>query len=295
MKRLWVCFGIIIWLLAGRPSTAEAGLLFGADGRGGNPSTLYTINPTTGAATAVGAIQVGNARLAISGLAFDTATNTLYGATAPRQNGGGAPNELVKINTSTGAATPVGFFGVSISDLTFDTKTSTLFGWSGRVGGSSLQSINPATGQATQIGFSNTIAGGAGLAANSAGTLFMVPGSSSGPLDTVNKTTGQATTVANLSGAPSPFNPMFALAFDENDVLFGLNGDFLVTINTSTGAMTSHGEITHNGTPVSAMDAIAFAPQPNVVPEPATLMVSGIGGVGLVWLGAWRRRRQRVA
>jgi hypothetical protein len=274
------------------PGTARAGaILFGADGRGGNPSTLFNINPTNGVATPIAAILGGGHGLAISGLAFDSANNTLYGATAPRQNGGGVATELVAIDPKTGAATLVGGLGRSISDLTFDATTGTMFGWSGRTSGNSLVTINLTTGLATQVGNSGITDAGAGLAANSTGTLFLVPGSSNGALDTVNKLLGSVNFVANLTGAPSP-GPLFALAFDAHDTLFGVNNGFLVTINTTTGAVTNQGQVLNNGSPVINLDAIAFGPGgQTAAPEPATLTLCGIGAVGLAF-GAWRRRQR---
>jgi len=62
-------------------------------------SALYTLNPSTGLLTAVGA---PTPYLQITGLAYDQASGTMYGV-AP-----GAPATLLTINLSTGVATPVG-------------------------------------------------------------------------------------------------------------------------------------------------------------------------------------------
>ena len=58
----------------------------------------------------------------VNGLAFDPNTNTLYGSDT-------TTNELLTINTSTGAATSVGPLGFPfVNGLAFDPNTNTLYG-----------------------------------------------------------------------------------------------------------------------------------------------------------------------
>ena len=77
-----------------------------------------TINTTTGAATAVGALGFG----VVYGLAFDPNTNTLYGSNI-------AFDQLITINTTTGAGMVVGPLGFGVvSGLAFDPTTNTLYG-----------------------------------------------------------------------------------------------------------------------------------------------------------------------
>lgn len=123
-------------------------------GGGGSPSTLETVNPTTGMNVVIGPTGILNP---ITGLAYDTTTNTMYGVV-----GGGAPAQLVTINLGNGSA--------NVGPLLFDTVTGAQLDRVGSIefasdgvlyGGMGtnsilnpgwLFSINPATGASTFIG-----------------------------------------------------------------------------------------------------------------------------------------------
>jgi hypothetical protein len=265
--------------LSGR---ARADVLFAADGEHGNAATdLYTLDPATGAKVAT----IGPIGFAVSSLSVNPITGVLYGDSAPRSN---SPRQLITINPFTGAGTLVGPLGVTVDSIAFD-HDGTLYGWSGRISGSSLYTINTATGAATKVGTSGITDTGAGMAIDPSGRLFLTSGGASGPLRTVDKSTGAVTTVATLSGAPIGTGAMKSLSFDRSGTLFGVNlaeggpgnpgapgASFLVTINTTTGAVTSL------GASIPGLDAIAFQ---LTVPEPSplALVVSG----GTIGLAAW--------
>ncbi len=74
---------------------------------------------------------------------------------------------------------------------------------------------------------------------------------------------------------------IFCAAKNAQATLFGVDSGTLFTINTSTGAATSIG---FNGI---GFDGLAFSN--NIVPEPGTLALFGLGLLGL---GVMRRRRK---
>src|SRR5476649_2876964 len=122
---------------------AGAQLLFTATGSNGVNGNLFIINPATAAATLVGPILVGATPVSLTGLAVQPGTGVLYGSIA-----NGSPNlanNLITINTATGAATVVGPFGIAqgTPDLAFN-AAGTLFGWNRTT--NSLVTINLATG-----------------------------------------------------------------------------------------------------------------------------------------------------
>lgn len=130
----------------------------------------------------------------VRGIAFDTNTNTLYGADINT-------NSLYTINTNTGSATLVGALGVTnIRALAFDSNTNTLYGsHSPGRGPDNLITINTTTGAATTIGSIGSFPI-VGLAFDpEANTLY-------GTLDkitliTINTTTGAGSTVGNYETA----------------------------------------------------------------------------------------------
>jgi hypothetical protein len=116
-------------------------------------SSLYTINPSTGASTLIGVITTA----IVTDLAIDP-SGSLF---AWDLTDGG----LMTVNTTTGAGTLVGLTGQpQITGLTFD-PSGNLFG-----GFSSLYSVNKATGSTTLIG---------PLGSNVYGLAFAVPEPSS--------------------------------------------------------------------------------------------------------------------
>jgi hypothetical protein len=272
---------VVTWLalaigVAGQ--TRAASVLYGATGSNGVNGELVILNPATGAVTTdVGPlVDASGKHYGLTGLAFSPSTGVLYGSTANASPT--APGTLVTINPATGLVAQVGSFGVvsTMADLTFDPTTGALYGWQAARGDSSLYSINPTTGAGTRVGPSGVtgIPGGGGLAANAAGTLFVSPNGETGDLDIINHTTGLATTVATLTGAPLPGGAINAMAFDSDGTLYGSDSDqaitatlHLVTINTTTGAITDRGATLDN------LDAIAF----RTIPEPPSVVSATLG------------------
>jgi HAMP domain-containing protein len=169
----------------------------------------------------------------IKGMAFDPATNTLYGSSA---NDG----YLVTLCTeddwsSFGAAKDIGPTGFwSITGLAFDSKTRTLYGLDSTQG--QLIKINTITGTGTIVGAVGIEC--FGLAFDSiTGTLY----GSGNQLIKVNTATGKGTVIGPLG-----FEDVRGLAFDnKTGILYGIDSQTnqLLTIDTKTGAGTPVGPI----------------------------------------------------
>lgn len=244
---------VLIGAIAGAvtPSAGAGGGTFGSQGvlyaaaGGGAASNLYSVDSSTGTATAIGPTGV-----ALTGLAVDPTTGIMYGATTP--NSPVSPLSLVTINTTTGAATLVGSFalqvgGSAIADLAFN-ASGQLYGW--EEGPDDLASINKSTGAATVVGPSGFSTAGDGESFDSNGVLWDMSKGETGALWNVNTTTGAVTTVATLSNSPNGSGDMNAATFGcDGATLWAIDGgdhgagspSWLVTVNTSTGVMTSHG------------------------------------------------------
>src|SRR4051812_24954926 len=208
MGHRFLCL-LVIFLVAVATRTCNAGLLFGAVGGNTQDAHLYVLNPATGAfVTDVGSLVDGsNAHFAVTGLAFDPANGTLYGASSSVSPT--LPGYLVQIDPGTAVVTTIGafdpVFGTPMTDLTFNPQTGVLYGWSGTFD-HALYSVNTFTGIATKVGTDVRLdSGGGGLAANASGTLFVTPDgvrqdtSTTPTLRTTDKITGDTTIVAPLS------------------------------------------------------------------------------------------------
>jgi hypothetical protein len=272
--------------------SAQSQTLYVAPGSGGVAGNLYTVDPGSGAATIVGPLLVGAAPIALTGMAFDPTTNTLYGITSVQSPN--IPRHLVRINRSTGAAIDVGALGIGGADLAF-AANGTLYMSSGQA--TNIYTVNTATGVATLLGATGVSNVGSALAINAAGTAFFAGNGASGALSTINLATGAATPGPLLTGAPIPGGAggsINSMKFDAGGNLFAVNNrnavvpDFLVRIDTTTGAVTTVGPL-----PL-AIDALAFGPavEPFSVPTlgqwalvALALMLAATGAVAL-------RRRQ---
>jgi len=164
----------------------------------------------------------------VTGIDFDPTTGILYGVT----NG---PGRLLVLDVTTGAGTVIGSTGAQIPDITFD-PAGTLYGWSSF--DDDLVTIDLGTGQATIVGECSCPTGLTGLAADSAGTLYM---KSFETLHVLEPSTG---TIVSTTPIP-PFETSNPLEFDPRDVLFsGLrtgDGFSLRTLDQGTGELTSLG------------------------------------------------------
>ena len=127
---------------------SSSGTLFGAawNSTGGE---LWTINPTNAAQTFVGTITGCTGNNFVAGIGFSP-SGTLFGS----RGGSGGVEDLVTLNKSTAACTPIGSGSGganNIADIVFDLSSGTLFGVTGG-SDSQLLTINPVTGAETMIG-----------------------------------------------------------------------------------------------------------------------------------------------
>jgi hypothetical protein len=256
--------------------------LYAATGSGGATGNLYIVDPATATAVTVGPILAGGLPIAITGLAFDPTSGLLYAITS--NSSPNIPRHLVTINRVTAAATDIGALGIGGADIAFGAD-GTLYMSSGNA--TSLFTVNKTTGVATVVGPTGTGDSGSGLSIDSSARAFFSGTSSTGTLDRLNLATGAATIGPTMNG---PGANVGALAFNSGGGLFGaLVGapSVLVTINTSSGAVTTVGNLPAN------IDAMAFSPPPVGVPTLSEWSVLAL--VLLLALTAFVAMRRRIA
>ena len=133
-------------------------------------------------------------------------------------------------------------------------STGALYGWLARTP-YNLVSINLTTGLATSIGPAGPSTEGGGLAFSPGGVLYV--DNTKNVLRTVNKTTGVTTDGPTINPIQ---DKMGALAFNSAGTLFGSDDTLynLVTIDTTTGLVTTIGPLPHSSFTSEHIDALAF-------------------------------------
>jgi hypothetical protein len=234
---------LVVVSFASSGSSATSAVLYAAYGGPATVSDLYLVNPGNAALASVGPIG-----FSVTGLAVHPSTGVLYGVTA----GGGSAStrKLITVNKTTGAGTVVGSLGLKIADIAFD-ASGQLWGWSET--GDDLASINITTGAATIVADSGFGTYGDGMSFDKNGVLYAMIDGSDDALYTINTTTGHPTSVATLSGSPNGGSAVNSASFgcDGSTLYAGDGGDgdpvYLVTVNTSTGEITSLGQLSAGG------------------------------------------------
>ena len=234
---------------------------------------LYTINPTTGAATLVTGISESVSLTGASFLGGDLFACDVFG-------GGGL--YIGTVNITTGVYTGVGDQDGSINwhGLASDESAGLLYSID-IDDGNKLKSMTP-TGTITTIGTGAGI-GGRGMAYDDANDILYATGG--GSLYTVS-TSGGAATLIGAMGLGITGNRI-GLAYDEDtNTLYANSGDTqsLYTLNVGTGAAVLVGL---NNVGNAVVDGLAWYSGPDVIPEPTTLALLGLG------LAAVARRRRR--
>jgi PEP-CTERM motif len=156
---------------------------------------------------------------------------TIYGSA---YNGPGGAASLYSIDSSTGAAAPVGAIGFNqVGALGFNPVNGVLYG-EGRdaTGAEVLIKINTTNGAGTLVGALGITSFVQDISFRSDGALFAY---SAGNIITINTSTGHATLVGN-GGQGFPLGN--GLAFSASGTLYTANESYLGTVNTSTGAIT---------------------------------------------------------
>jgi hypothetical protein len=242
------------------------------------PSTLYNINAETGAATPIGSgIGFGG----VSALDFSNG-GTLYGV-GTDSNG---VQDLITINTTTGAGTIVGPTGVPaddhFQDIAFRHADDALFGYED----GEMYTFNITTGVATDLGnVGDGFPSGNGLAFSPFDTLYKADYAD---LWTIDQTTG-AGTVAESMTYPEDGDEVNGMKFDlASGVLYASvrrtsdGSSYLGTVDVDNG------NVAEIGPTVTGLTAVGLAIA--LIPEPGTFTLVGIGLVGS--LLALRRRRK---
>jgi hypothetical protein len=253
-------------------AVAPTGNVFGAAHAQRGPSTLYSIDRSTGAATAVGPIGFNQ----VGAMDFHPATGVLY-ATAVRPSD--ATPVLITINPATGVGSEVGPTGISdrVADVSFRTDgTLFLFNVDGGEESFGIFVVNLSSGAATLVGLTGTtdFGGGNGIAFDAADVLFHSNEARSYRLDTG---TGAATLIAEMQHPAScDFGRVAAADLERS------SGSFVATIMCGSGESTrstlfgtvnyQSGVVSAIGQTVTGLDAIAVRNPPGSEQPPATTL-----------------------
>jgi len=208
-------------------------------------SDLYSVDPATAATT-----SRGGTGYAITGLAQDPTTGTLYGVSNAKSPI--APTTLLTIDPATGSATQVGPLGLIIADITFNSQGQ-LFGWSEE--NDQVASIDKATGAATEIGTNEVGTYGSGSAFDLNDNYWLLPegegggtAGQEGGYFTIDTATGIPTLRGKLTPLDENESSISAAAFDcARTTLFATVNNFgeppanLVTVDLATGALANKG------------------------------------------------------
>jgi hypothetical protein len=263
-------------------SAAAVPVLYGAAYSGPDGlSTFYSVDATSGAATAIGAIGFQR----VSGMDFHPGTGVLY-AVGERNDGSNVP-VLITISLTTGAGTEVAtlnggathVFGDAYSDISFRSDGA-LYAY--LEPGDGLGTIDLGTGALTQIDYTGVSGAGNGIAFSSGDVLHHA---NEAALHSLDQFTAAASQIAALTYPPlQTFPRVNAMDFDPatGALYAAVRRDFaiyLATIDPVTGLVTQIGA-SQNG-----LDALAVF----TVPEPGVLALLAAAALGLA------RRRQSSA
>lgn len=285
--------------LAGTSSTLYGTTAFGG-AAGFAAGSLYTITPTSGAATLVGLLAEpwgGGVGGGCGAIDFHPMTGVLYGICFDSVVGDA---KLVTISTSTGAITSVIGTGLgtmrTIMDMSFHPTSGILYAVGFEPTGTTIELwiVSLAAGTAASPsgaeigpGFAALFAAGNAMAFNSAGTLFISnAGLTANDLYTISLTTEVATLVGTALPyigypAPATFHRNNAGDFDPALAVFAVTtnsagGGAIVPNHLGANAVAGSGwtapaGTSFIGTTAAKMDGLAF--------QPATMML--IGGEGI--------------
>lgn len=250
-------------------ATAHAGLLYSIRE---SDNFLVSIDTNTLAYTVIGATGVGGD---FGGLGYDQGSDTLYWIP------GRSNNALYTLNRGTGAATLVGTHGINdLFGLEFDSGSGQLYGTQFS-GGSGFFRLNTLTGTATTInaGMANQIGG---LAFDSTRNRLIGMEDGAGDLYEIDRTNGAQTLLFD-----GDFVNDSGLAYDRDlDRLWDIDWSGNLYSYDLAGVIARTTRI--SDLPGGPHDGLAYIGGDfRAVPEPSTILLVGIGLIGL----AARRKR----
>ena len=216
------------------------------------PDQLVILDPTTAQATNVGPIDAGGHGFnSVQGLAFHPALNVLYGVDR-------TTDQLLTIDTSTGAGTPVGPLGGpgDLRSLACDPATGVLYSVDETQ--RSLFAIDPGSGQATLVGPISVVI--RGLTWDSNANALLGVGTGNQPLVQVDP----------LTGSYSILHYMFLPSIGRTDVYERVPAMTYCSAGTSSGgcqaALASYGLPSASATAPFLLRADGFeGAQPSVL------------------------------
>jgi len=228
------------------------------------------VNPTTGAS-----MVVGNTGTVLLDIAF-APTGDLYGITA---------SELYRINPSTAAATRIGFLSTDEPPANQFANALT-FGSNGTLYAASfvttaIYTVDLLTGRASSIG--TTGFASSGDLAFSNGSLFLSATGGGPSGDLLVKIDLRALSQSSIVGNMG-IRGVYGLAATSDGALYGVAGNQVFALDTSTGATTRRATFFTSGS--------AFGATANPTPEPTSAFLLS---TGLVWVcrRRWTLRGQR--
>ena len=243
-------------------------------------SSLYLIDPDTGAATLIGPTGF----FFCEALDFHPITNVLYAGCYNDIEASGTELVLVTIDVRTGKGTEIGPLNANgiLQDFSFDGH-GTLFAYFVAKPGNFLATIDLDTGEASEIGSSGLFGAGNGIGFGQQNELFLAQTDMIPSLYLLNQSSGLAGLVTDLTVLPLAqgvpvinsldLNPETNVMFGSLDIVQFSYNNFLITIDTSTGLVTDVGET------VEGLKAIAFInPRLSNIP---TMSEYGMAAVGL--------------
>lgn len=248
-------YAITSFLLLGSTAALATNILYVDE----NDDHLKSIDSGSLGVTDIGATGLSGD---FGDLAYDQTTNTLYYV------GGRNDNALYTINTSTGAATLVGSHNLNdVFGLGAD-GAGNLYSQDTQ---GNFYSMNKVNGVATLIGNNGLYTGGLDWDGTNGRMILSIAGGS-GETYSVNLATGAATQLA----APGWIN--------DNDITYdpGTGGYFAMDWSGNVYQYDS----AFNRTTLGGFGSVTAAIE--IVPEPATLAVLGLGALAMI-----RRRRNR--
>jgi len=272
--------------LAPNPAYAQS-TLYGIAFIGPNGlSQLYTINTTTGVATAVGS-GIGFERC--SAMDFDPSTGILYALCERPVVSATDVEVLITINLITGVGSEVGPTnspaGSPFAGMSFRNSDGAVYSLLDEGFAHDMYTVNIGTGQATDLSAGSIGLTGNAVAFSPADTLYLASASS---LIIVNQVTGGVVGTPVFNGNVNRINGM---DFDPGTgVLWGVHNQgtggtnrSLVTINVSNFALLTSVSL------IDGMDAIAFLPEEfiiggTIIPlDQTALLLAGVQSVSM-WM-----------